>query len=68
MFAAYISGVRFWDKDNKVLLKCGGTSKYYQTEIILEEGERIIGVENVYVTPSDQYANFRSLNFVIDKD
>ena len=43
-------------------------SKYYQTEIILEEGERIIGVENVYVTPSDQYANFRSLNFVIEKD
>lgn len=62
-----LEGIRFYDKDDTILLKAGdpGDDSYHFTEFILDEGHRLIGVRSrVFI---DEYgaANQFDFRFII---
>lgn len=62
-----LEGIRFYDKDDTILLKAGdpGDDSYHFAECILEEGQRLIGVKSRVFIDDDGAAYQFDFRFII---
>jgi hypothetical protein len=63
-----LKGVQFYDKDDTLLLEAGDTKRVFTiTEIILEEGQRLIGVKSRFYIDGEGKGKARlpALRFII---
>ena len=48
-----IANLKFYNKDNQCVLKAGSADQAYNKEILLQEGEKLLGVRSTHYDDTD---------------